>query len=212
MQKPARADKISRSLYTRTIVVFRAKLKPEGHMRNYYQPTIIDIEASGFGSDSYPIEIGAVKPTGERYCSLIKPLPSWTHWAAEAEHIHHIKRATLERHGKPVAEVCRELNRFLGETNTYSDAWPHDISWLNRLFYDAGIHASFHLSSIELITTEAQLMRWDTTKEQLAKTLKIKRHRASGDAYLILQTYLATLQQTPASPSKADPVKGSLNR
>ena len=36
-------------------------------MRHNPCPTIIDIEASGFGSRSYPIEIGAIKANGERY-------------------------------------------------------------------------------------------------------------------------------------------------
>ena len=159
-------------------------------------PNILDFEASGFGCDSYPIEIGVVKASGERYCSLIKPLSHWTHWSAEAESIHHIERATIEQYGKPIKEVCRELNLFLGDINAYSDAWPHDLGWLNCLFYGARIEASFRLSTIELITTEAQLTCWDVTKEQLAKVLKIKRHRASGDAYLIQQTFIATRQQT----------------
>jgi hypothetical protein len=36
------------------------------------RPNIIDIEASGFGVDSYPIEVGIVLSTGQKYCALIK--------------------------------------------------------------------------------------------------------------------------------------------
>ena len=48
-------------------------------------PIIIDIEASGFGAESYPIEIGVVLGDGAKYCSLIEPRPEWTHWDPAAE-------------------------------------------------------------------------------------------------------------------------------
>ena len=40
-------------------------------MSRIIRPDIIDIEASGFGPDSYPIEIGVALSSGEKYCSLI---------------------------------------------------------------------------------------------------------------------------------------------
>ena len=36
-------------------------------------PIIIDIEASGFGRGSYPIEVGLVLPDGTPHCFLIAP-------------------------------------------------------------------------------------------------------------------------------------------
>ena len=48
-------------------------------------PTVLDIEASGFGRGSYPIEIGYCLPNGDTFCTLIKPEPEWQHWDAEAE-------------------------------------------------------------------------------------------------------------------------------
>ena len=53
-------------------------------------PSIMDIEASGFGRSSYPIEVGYVLGDGSSFCTLIRPLPSWTHWDASAESVHHI--------------------------------------------------------------------------------------------------------------------------
>jgi hypothetical protein len=41
-------------------------------------PTIIDIEASGLGKGSYPIEVGFISGKGETGCTLIKPLAHWT--------------------------------------------------------------------------------------------------------------------------------------
>ena len=48
-------------------------------------PLIIDVEASGFGGASYPIEIGVALDDGHKYCALILPEPEWTHWDAAAE-------------------------------------------------------------------------------------------------------------------------------
>lgn len=157
-------------------------------------PCIIDIEASGFGAHSYPIEVGVVRADGSRYCSLIVPQEDWIHWSESAEGVHGISRPLLHEKGKSVRDVCNELNIFLGSVTAYSDAWVHDSPWLNRLFWAARIKPEFHLSPIEMITTEAQLMMWDETKLDLCSRLKIRRHRASADAFLIQQTWLMTKQ------------------
>lgn len=172
-------------------------------MRKYGCPTIIDIEASGFGSLSYPIEIGVAKGNGERFCALIHPEPDWTHWSHKAQAIHGITRELIEVRGRPAREVCTELNQFLGQITTYSDAWTHDSPWLNRLFFAARISPCFHLSPIEIIATEAQLIAWDEAKRKLSRQLDIKRHRASGDAYLIQQTYLYTRNLMETHPALA---------
>ena len=56
------------------------------------RPYIIDVEASGFGSDSYPIEVGLALEPGERFCTLIRPLDHWDHWDEQAESVHKISR------------------------------------------------------------------------------------------------------------------------
>lgn len=157
-------------------------------------PCIIDIEASGFGAHSYPVEVGVVRADGSRYCSLIAPQEDWIHWSESAESVHGLSRAILHEKGKPAREVCHELNLFLGAVTAYSDAWVHDSPWLNKLFWAARVKADFHLSPIEIITTESQLMIWDETKQDLCNRLKIHRHRASADAFLIQQTWLMTKQ------------------
>lgn len=172
-------------------------------MRRNGCPTIIDIEASGFGSRSYPIEIGVVKGNGDRYCALIRPQPDWDHWCIKAQAVHGVSRQKLESCGRCPREICIELNQFLGDATAYSDAWTHDSPWLNRLFFAARINPSFHLSPIELIASEAQLLAWDESKQRLAKQLDIKRHRASGDAYLIQQTFLYTRNLVDTYPALA---------
>lgn len=172
-------------------------------MRRHGCPTIIDIEASGFGSRSYPIEIGVVKSSGERYCALIRPEPDWEYWCDQAQTVHGISRELIEARGRCPREICAELNQFLGEITAYSDAWIHDSPWLNRLFFAARIYPCFHLSPIEMIASEAQLLTWDEAKKHLTKQLDIKRHRASGDAYLIQQTYLYTRNLIDTHPALA---------
>jgi len=161
-------------------------------MRKPSCPIIVDIEASGFGAHSYPVEIGAVKANGDRYCALIKPEPDWDHWCERAQRVHGITRELLMTRGKSPSQVCHELNGFLQDETAYSDAWAHDSPWLNRLFFAARVDPFFHLSPIEIIATEEQLMLWDITKKRLAQQLTIQRHRASGDAFLIQQTYVET--------------------
>lgn len=153
-------------------------------------PVIIDIEASGFGSLSYPIEVGAVLHDGRRFSSLIKPFEDWTHWCSKAENIHNIHRELLAERGRPGAEVARNLNDFLGTTQAYTDAWVVDKPWIDKLFYRAGLRPSFQLSPIEGLMDEAQIERWDKVKAEVVAHLQLPRHRASTDALIIQQTYL----------------------
>lgn len=157
-------------------------------------PSIVDIEASGFGPDSYPIEIGVVKGNGERYCALIKPDEGWTHWSQHAENVHGISRSTIVARGRSVREVCQQLNEFLMNQEVYSDAWAHDERWLAKLFRMANMTPSFHLKAIEFIMGEQQFAVWDNVKQQVSDKLKLERHRASSDAFLIQQTYVQTMR------------------
>jgi len=90
-------------------------------------PYIIDVEASGFGGTSYPIEVGVALDGGRRFCTLIQPAPSWTFWSDQAEATHGVSRQQLRTFGKPVPEVAGLLNEKLaGYTST-----PMAGSWTN---------------------------------------------------------------------------------
>jgi|GEM_PF-476055 len=153
-------------------------------------PAILDFEASGFGSSSFPIEVGVVLSSGQRYCALIRPHKTWTHWNSEAEQLHKISRSKLVECGRPVQEVCAELNELAGKTALYSDGWTHDHSWLIRLYHAAAMAPTFKLSPIEAIATEQQLGCWDDTKKSVQQNLGVLRHRASSDALMIQQTFV----------------------
>jgi hypothetical protein len=151
-------------------------------------PAVLDIEASGFGRDSYPIEVGFVLPDGESFCSLIRPAPGWTHWDPEAEQVHHISRDTLFKHGRGVDEVAALLNDRLAGRTVYSDAWSHDYTWLAVLFEEAGRVPSFKLESLRKLLTDSEAAAWhDATTRQRAESA-MPRHRASSDAKLLQMT------------------------
>ena len=163
-----------------------------------FTPIIIDIEASGFGSDSYPIEIGVALSATERFCRLIKPQPDWLHWSEEAQGLHGISRSVLVDKGVSVNQVCLELNQLLGAQTVYSDGWVVDSPWLNRMYESAGISMSFKISPLEVILNETQMDLWHPAKDRLFASLHESRHRASSDATLILLTYIETRRTSMA--------------
>ncbi|WP_025564718.1 hypothetical protein [Psychromonas sp. SP041] len=157
-------------------------------------PNIIDIEASGFGGESYPIEVGLILGTGEKFCSLIFPADDWQYWSEEAEKVHHISRKMLENHGKSVSKVACLLNEKLAGMTLYSDGWVVDKPWLTRLFYASGVEMQFTVSSLEMILSDEQMKIWHKTKDKIIIQSNIQRHRASNDAWLIQETYRQTHQ------------------
>lgn len=159
-------------------------------------PIIIDIEASGFGALSYPIEIGIAMADGQRHSVLIRPATDWTHWDVSAESLHGISRQTLLTHGKPVGEVTQQLNKWLVDKVAYSDGWVVDKPWISRLFHEARMSMMFQLSPIEQLMTQSQMERWDTAKLQTLDENPETRHRASFDAWIIQQTYIRSRHPT----------------
>lgn len=150
---------------------------------------ILDIEASGFGSNSYPIEVGVVLGSGEQYCSIIRPVSEWQHWDESAEKVHRISRDMLLQYGSPITQVALELNELIGNTTVYSDCWVVDQPWLTLLFSVAGVEQLFHLSDLQNILKEPQMTIWHDVKHQVEKELLLDRHRASSDAKIIQLTY-----------------------
>lgn len=151
-------------------------------------PPIIDIEASGFGRGSYPIEVGFVLPDGESYCTLIQPEPDWQHWDTSAEAVHGIGRELLARHGRKSQEVALEMNRQLRGLTVYCDAWLQDYSWLGRLFDSAELVPSFELADLRSLLTEGDMALWQDAKIEVAARLQLRRHRASSDARILQST------------------------
>lgn len=155
-------------------------------------PYIIDIEASGFGPFSYPIEVGVALNDAKKHCSLIAPADNWTFWDEKAEAVHHISKDCLHKFGKPIKEVADSLNALLKGQTLYSDGWVVDKPWLTTLFYEASTPMLFFVSPIEMILSEQQMSIWQDTKNSVIAQMNIERHRASNDAAIIQETYRQT--------------------
>jgi hypothetical protein len=159
----------------------RAAVDNAGHSMHDV-PAIIDIEASGFGARSYPIEIGYVLGNGRTRCTLVKPPSHWTHWDDNAERVHGIVRPTLLQHGRDVAEVADLLNQDLAGQTVYCDGWAHDYPWLALLFDEAERPLRFRLESVASLLDEPRLARLDAVRRAAVTELGLARHRASNDA------------------------------
>ena len=148
-------------------------------------PPFLDVEASGFGRGSYPIEVGFIEAGGGLFCSLVRPAPDWQHWDPAAESLHGISRELLQRHGRPVEWVAAELNRRLAGQTVYCDAWAYDYPWIARLFDEAGQSPAFRLEDLRALLSEQELCGWDGCLRSLREELRPERHRASSDARLL---------------------------
>lgn len=145
-------------------------------------PCVLDIEASGFGAGSYPIEVGYVMPDGRAACMLVQPATDWTHWDAAAERIHGISRSVLVAHGRPPRDVALALNRDLAGLTVYCDGWAHDYPWLGALYEEAGLAPAFRLESVCALLDAAALAQLDQARRDALAEMGLTRHRASNDA------------------------------
>lgn len=148
-------------------------------------PAILDIEASGFGRGSYPIEVGLISAEGALFCGLIRPEPDWLHWDARAEALHGISRELLQRHGHAPRWMAEQLNRRLQGQTVYCDGWGQDYPWLSSLYDAAGLLPSFRLDDLRRLLTEPEALRWRGVTEAVRLRQRLTRHRASSDARVL---------------------------
>jgi len=155
-------------------------------------PIVMDIEASGFGKNSYPIEVGFSRRHGEGWCTLIRPEDDWNHWDQQAAQVHRIPREILLDRGKPAIVVAEQLNAMLAGYTVYTDGWAHDYVWLARLYDAADRVQQFRLADFREIISPEQAALWQATRIQVEDDLNISRHRASNDARVLQLTWLRT--------------------
>lgn len=153
-------------------------------------PITLDVEASGFGRGSYPIEIGLCFPDGSSVAYLVRPVEDWTHWDESAEAVHGIARARLLAEGRSVVEVAALLNGHLAGNRVFSDAWSFDASWVARLFDAAGFSQHFRIDTIRSLLDEAMLEVWQLARDEVLEEDGPVRHRAAVDASLLQRSLL----------------------
>jgi DNA polymerase III epsilon subunit-like protein len=112
----------------------------------------------------------------------------WKDWSEKAARIHGISRDQLEKEGKEISQVVRELNELL-TGDVYCDAWAFDSFWLHRLFKAAKTKPNFHLDSLSSILDETQVNQWQDVRAEVIDELQLVRHRAANDAYILHKTW-----------------------
>ena len=174
-------------------------------------PVVIDVEASGFGRGSYPIEIGVALASGRTACFLVRPEDDWTHWNEEAAALHGIDRDLLRTRGHPVIAVARALNDLLAGATAYSDAWGMDSSWVGLLYERAGLSQRFRIEALSVLLDESRRETWAVMKQEVHAEMNLARHRASADALAIQRALMRCMAPSAwaagdlASPSGANP-------
>lgn len=166
-------------------------------------PAVLDIEASGFGRASWPVEVGYVLADGRSHCTLVRPPPHWTHWDPAAEGLHGITRQQALDHGREPREVARRLNEHLAGQTVYCDGWAHDYAWLAALFDEAGLLPRFRLEHLRALLDERQAENLHRVRGQVRDELHLDRHRASADAR-VLQLAIGRLRALARPGARAD--------
>jgi len=170
-----------------------------------WYPCFIDIEASGFGPDSWPVSVAWSDSDGEISKLLIRPEPSWTHWDTHAELVHGLDRERLMRNGHPVADVAARLSEKLGGGLAFSDAPDFDGGWLQTLFSAVGKPVPFRLDHADDLLVGAMLWpnelmwqaqaRLDRVKEELHRTTS-GRHDAGYDVGFLVALWRKAMGET----------------
>lgn len=154
----------------------------------------LDVEASGLGFGSYPIEVGWATCDLASEQRLVRPFERWEdegEWSSESEAVHRIPRIDLLRHGCDPVETADVLNAALAGRRVLSDAVRHDQAWLGRLFREAGVRQAFALEDAEELVLGVLWRRLMGRGRVLARYREIEReawrhfphtHRAGDDA------------------------------
>ncbi|HYC06185.1 MAG TPA: hypothetical protein VED40_23050 [Azospirillaceae bacterium] len=140
----------------------------------------LDVEASGFGPESYPIEIGWVlSDTDCAEARLILPHPDWVYWDPAAQAVHGIARTELFATGLPGPRVAAWLDANLIGHVVYVGA-EDDLFWIDRLYRACNRRPSFRLLEAGR-ALEAELSRRGLESTSFW-TEHPAVHRAVGDA------------------------------
>ena len=110
----------------------------------------VDVEASGLGPYSWPIEVGWGFHGQPARSVLIKPAEAWSMraWEKSAESLHRIPPDRLLTEGRDPLDVALGLNAALGQATVYSDAPDYDSFWLFRLYDAAGVRPNYRLADL----------------------------------------------------------------
>ena len=154
----------------------------------------MDLEASGLGAESYPIEVAWKCPaTGRSDNFFINPdsVSHWRYWDEFAEELHGLDRERLVADGISAGEACDRLNHTLDGETLISDALEFDSYWIKRLFQATGKQPAFNIAGLDGLLTAEQLIQY-----RFIARSQFRRHRAMQDVEdLIIAVGAVTSEQ-----------------
>jgi hypothetical protein len=157
----------------------------------------LDFEASSLAKRSYPIEVAWVFEDGRAESHLIRPAPDWTDWDPQAEAIHGIARAVLERDGVPHDEVARRMVAELSDHDLRASAPSWDGKWLSALLRASGLRRH----SLRLADSDAAIL--DAAREILGE--RLEGGELDGEAQaLVARVEAERAAEVPAHRALAD--------
>ena len=160
-----------------------------------------DIEASGLGEGSYPIEIAIAEMRGDTHHWLIDPssVSGWTHWDSAAEKVHGLSKWELIDWGESAGDVATQIFPLIQGRRLMSDNPEVDHAWLTVLFDAAGMvmpDVQF-IDAIESCRTTLARVEEDRhdrderlfNLKQWARAMHVPKHRAKPDALYLRRLY-----------------------
>ena len=159
-------------------------------------PPILDFEASGLSSESYPIQ-AAWKFNGVLKNFYIKPSTAednWDYWDYCAQDVHGIPREILSDIGKSCDFVAREMLIDLEGQDILSDAPLMEMDWATKLFNQTPYTLNFRfISFCDFIyknnTRNLSDYEINDIHQLIKSTCGLKAHSAENDV-LILEKIL----------------------
>ena len=146
---------------------------------------IIDIEASGLYSDSYPTEIAYGDPFSRNIESyLIQPTLLWQslYWDPEAEKITGITKEKIAN-AAPAHYIAQLIAPILNKADiVLSDAPEWDQRWLNMLFESGGVHITPQIESFHRFVKQI-----NPSAEYRLLDNNLPVHRAGADVQILME-------------------------
>lgn len=155
---------------------------------------MLDVEASGLGHSSYPVEVALASSTGAHANFLIKPTTDWLEqgeWDKNAEKLHGLSQQQLLQHGDNIVSIAQQLNKYLCGKLVLCNDLTFDGFWLTQLFKAANTSVTFYLIDLSALFDYWGEEKARLYKEEYSKMLNTNEHRALPDAKRFVGAYLA---------------------
>jgi DNA polymerase III epsilon subunit-like protein len=163
---------------------------------------VLDIEASGLGENSFPIEIAWQGPTVKPQSFLIRPDPQWDleSWDDRAEQLHGIPLQQALAEGVPARSIVEQLCRDCAGRTILSDGLAFDQAWLNQLYAASQWQGNIRLTDLFLWLGQCHRETGTPSREAISVFVRgldnhSQAHRALADVQRTLELLKAVSQK-----------------